>query len=392
MKRDRRKAERKWISSGLTIDLEHFTKIRNEYNAALYDAKCSFFNNKINDCGTDFRSMFSVIGDILHSKQPSRLPDHDSASDLANRFAESFMSKVENIRSVLPEITPDVSNSLRSQCTFEWNKLTSVSEDDVREIIAKSPSPSCLLDPLPSWMVKQHLDVLLPAITSIVNMSLVQGVVPKPLKTAIIIPLHKKSNLDHNILKNYRPVSNLPFISKVLERVIAKQLNEHMSQHQLHEPFQSAYKQFHSTETALLKVHNDIMWSMERQGVTILVLLDLSSAFDTIDHRVLLTRLCDLLGVTDIPLEWFTSYLADRSQRVCIDGKFSNIQFLRYGVPQGSALGPLLFLVYTLPLGNIIRDYGLALHIYADDTQVYVSICPTSVDGVKCAVSTIEKC
>jgi len=176
---------------------------------------------------------------------------------------------------------------------------------------------------------------------------------------------------------------------------MAKRLTEHMSQHQIHEPFQSAYKQFHSTETALIKVHNDIMWSMEKKGVTILVLLDLSSAFDTIDHRVLLTRLHDLLGVSDIPLKCFTSYLAflaDRSQRVCIDGKFSSVQFLHYGVPQGSVLGPLLFSIYTLPLGHIIRNYGLALHIYADDTQVYFSICPTSVDGVKRAVSTIENC
>ena len=102
---------------------------------------------------------------------------------------------------------------------------------------------------------------------------------------------------------------------------------------------------------------------MEEQGVTILVLLDLSSAFDTIDHRVLLSRLQDLVGVCDIPLEWFTSYLAGRSQRVYIDGHFSATQFLRYGVPQGSVLGPLSFLIYTLSLGHIIRNFGFALHI-----------------------------
>ena len=390
MKRERRKAERKWISSGLTVDLDHFKMIRNQYNVALYHAKCSFFNNKINDCGNDFRSMFSVIGEILHSKQPSRLPDHDSASDLANHFAEYFMTKIENIRCALPDIPLDSSSDLH--CTTVWNELTAVSEADVMEIITKSPSPSCLLDPLPSWMVKQHLDVLLPVITSIVNRSLAEGVVPELLKTAIIIPLLKKATLDCNILKNYRPVSNLPFISKILERVVAKQLTDHMSLHQLHEPFQSAYKQFHSTETALIRVHNDIMWAMEEQGVTILVLLDLSSAFDTIDHRVLLSRLQDHVGVCDIPLKWFTSYLAGRSQRVYIDGHFSTTQFLRYGVPQGSVLGPLLFSIYTLPLGRIIRNFGFALHIYADDTQIYASICPTSADGVSLAVSNIETC
>ena len=147
-------------------------------------------------------------------------------------------------------------------------------------------------------------------------MSLAEGHVPASLKSAIIVPLLKKSTLDHNILKNYRPVSNLPFISKVLERVVARQLNEHMSNHNLHEPLQSAYNQFHSTETALIKVHIDIIWTMERKGVTILLLLDLSSAFDTIDHQVLITRLQDLIGVSDTALSWFTSYLSDRTQRV----------------------------------------------------------------------------
>ena len=156
-----------------------------------------------------------------------------------------------------------------------WHTFTNVSEADVREIITKSPCPSSLLDPLPSWLVKQQLDVLLPAITAIVNRSLAEGFVPESLKSAIVMPLLKKSNLDHNVLKTYRPVSNFTFISKVLERVVAKQLNEHMTQNDLHEPLQSAYKRYHSKETALLKVHNDIMWAVERKGVTILLLLDL---------------------------------------------------------------------------------------------------------------------
>ena len=336
--------------------------------------------------------MFSVIGDILHSKQPTRLPDHDSSSELANRFAGYFTAKIENIRSALPNIQSDSSDPSRSSDYDWWNAFAAVSEDDVKRIISKSPSPSCLLDPLPSWMIKEHLDVLLPTITSIVNMSLTEGLVPEPFKTAIIIPLLKKANLDCNIMKNYRPVSNLPYISKILERVVAKQLTDHMLKYELHEPFQSAFKQYHSTETALTRVHNDILWAMEKQGVTILVLLDLSSAFDTIDHRALLTRLNDLIGVSGIPLKWFESYLTNRYQRVCINGNFSNVQSLRYGVPQGSVLGPLLFSIYTLPLGNIIRKYGLELHIYADDTQLYASVCPTSSDGVHLAVSMIEKC
>ena len=130
------------------------------------------------------------------------------------------------------------------------------------------------------------------------------------MKSAVIKPLLKKENLDCNILKNYRPVSNLPFLSKVLERVVAKQLKQYMSDYNLHEPFHSAYKQFHSTESALLIVHNDILCAMENQGVTLLVLLDLSSAFDTIDHAVLLARLHHRLGINATILRWFQSYLS----------------------------------------------------------------------------------
>ena len=162
--------------------------------------------------------------------------------------------------------------------------------------------------------------------------------------------------------------------------------------HDLHEPLQSAYKRYHSTETALLKVYDDIIWAMERKGVTILLLLDWSSAFDTIDHKVLITRLHNILGVDNIPLAWFESYLRDRSQCVYINGSFSSLQHLSYGVPQGSVLGPLLFSIYILPIGAIIRRYGLEMHVYADDTQIYVSVCPTTADGVRQALLRVEQC
>ena len=301
------------------------------------------------------------------------------------------MSKIVFIGNSLSSSTPVVTVHTPS-ASCSWNSFTPVSEDDIRKVISKAPSPSCLLDPLPSWLVKKSLDAILPAITSVINTSLNSGVVPDTLKSAVITPLLKKSNLDHNVLKNYRPVSNLTFLSKVLERVVAKHLSDYKTVNQLHEPRQAAYKCYHSTETALLKVHNDIMWTMERKGVTILVLLDLSAAFDTIDHNVLFQRMEELLGVHGAPFQWFRSYLSGRTQRVQINGEFSTPQELRFGVPQGSVLGPQLFLIYMLPLGAIIRKHGMEFQMYADDTQIYCSICPVTVDGVSQAVWNIEAC
>jgi retron-type reverse transcriptase len=193
--------------------------------------------------------------------------------------------------------------------------------------------------------------------------------VPPDLKEAIILPLLKKALLDSELFKNFRPVSNLPYLSKIIERVVAKRFVSHMQIHSLHEPLQSAYKQYHSIETALAKVQNDVLLAIDNQCCVLLVLLDLSAAFDTVDHQTLLSRMSTRLGIEGDALDWFTSYLSDRSQCVHVQGATSKKHTLQCGVPQGSVLGPQEYNSYTLPIGDIIRKYSLNFHIYADDTQ-----------------------
>ena len=140
------------------------------------------------------------------------------------------------------------------------------------------PTTSCVLDPLPTHLLKTNVDILSPVITRIVNLSLTTGKFPSSQKSSIITPFLKKASLDPESLKNYRPVSNLTFVSKLLERMVAKQLHDHLSQHQLYEKHQSAYRKRHSTETALTRVQNDILRAMDDSKATVLVLLDLSAA------------------------------------------------------------------------------------------------------------------
>jgi len=161
----------------------------------------------------------------------------------------------------------------------------------------------------------------------------------------LVNPLLKKSTLDTEQLKNYRPISNIPFVAKVLEKVVAKRLSTYMTENNLHEIYQSAYKANHSTETALLRVSNDILLKLDTKQCVILVLLDLSAAFDTIDHTILLQRLTETLGIKKKALAWFSSYLQNRSNAICIDSKFSEQSDIVYGVPQGSVLGPILFTI-----------------------------------------------
>ena len=143
--------------------------------------------------------------------------------------------------------------------------------------------------------------------------------------------------------------------------------------HHLDETFQSAYKNFHSTETALVRVQNDILCAIDNNESVILLLLDLSAAFDTVDHSIMLSRLRDCFGVNGTVLAWFESYLTSRKQFVYVNGFRSTQRSLERGVPQASVLGPLLYLLYTSPVANIINFHRLQYHLYADDTQLYIS-------------------
>ena len=229
--------------------------------------------------------------------------------------------------------------------SFSGTPLSSfmdATEIEIRNIIKLSPAKSCKLDPLPTWLLKECIAELVPTITDIVNMSLRDS-----LKTALIRPLLKKTGLDSDILKNYRPVSNLTFISKVIEKVVSGRLNEHLINNSMFDPLQSAYRDKHSTETALIKVHNDILSALDAGSSAILLILDLSAAFDTIDHNILLSRLCNIYGITGNALDWFRSYLTGRIQRVVIENAVSGDQELGFGVPQGFGSEDLLHVHQT---------------------------------------------
>jgi hypothetical protein len=252
-------------------------------------------------------------------------------------------------------------------------------------------SKSSKWDPMPLWLVKECIDEFLPTLTRIINLSLSHGNVPAELKHAVIKPLLKKLDLELT-MKNYRPVSNLPFLGKALEAAVIMQFEEHLNQNGLTDMKQSAYKKFHSTETLLVKVHNDIMTSLDRNEATLLVLLDLSAAFDTIDHKILLGRLNKRYGIRDTALKWFESYLSGRTQSVLVNDRESTKKELKYGVPQGSKLGPVLFNAYIAPLSQVAENNAVFDQKYADDEQLILSFKPDSHSDCKRAFTKMEKC
>ena len=173
-------------------------------------------------------------------------------------------------------------------------------------------------DPIPSKLLIECLDSILPSLTGLFNSSLASGIFPKCFKSALVTPILKKRCLDHNDLNNYRPVSNLCFIAKILEKLVLSQVSSYLNSHNVYNTCQSAYRPGHSTETALLKVVNDLFLSLNKGNISVLALLDFSSAFDTIDHTILVHRLHTDFGFTDTVLQWFSSYLTDRTHYVSL--------------------------------------------------------------------------
>jgi hypothetical protein len=192
---------------------------------------------------------------------------------------------------------------------------------------------------MPTSFVKDCIDVLAPLFVQIVNCSFNEGVFPSDCKCALVRPVIKKPELDRNILKNYRPVSNCCFLDK-LEKCASIQLNNYFDENSLYGTFQSAYRSCHSTETALLRLHNDVMIALDQKHDVILILLDLSAAFDTIDHGILLHRLKAPFGIDGVVLKWIESFLCGRTQKVCIDGSMvSEAKLLSLASRKGPSSG-----------------------------------------------------
>ena len=289
-----------------------------------------------------------------------------------------FSDKILKIRSQFSEkhsftLTDDTGKSnAPSLSVFER-----ATADEILQIITSHGIKCSPEDPIPSQLLKSHINTFIPVWIELVNISLTEGSM-ECLKSAVIRPLIKEMDgvMDNDILKNYRPVSNLMFLAKLIERIVSIRLNKHMDDNNLHSEHQHGYRKGHSTETLLVNIVNDLLLACDEQKPTILMLLDLSAAFDTVDQAKLLEILHNEIGVTGIALKWFRSFLTERSQRVKIGESYSEITKLDYGVAQGSVLGPDLFKIYIRSLYHYIEPSKFTTFGFADDHQLIKSFVP----------------
>jgi hypothetical protein len=235
--------------------------------------------------------------------------------------------------------------------------------------VKDSPTKASGLDP--TWLVKDFVQILAPYLTNLFNRSMSEGYFPEMFRLAKVTPILKKSTFDPSVLSSDRPISNLPFVSKVLERAVNERMSQHLQSNGLLPENQSAYRRSHSTGTALLKVTSDALIAADQGKLTLLGMLDLSAAFNCVDHSILLDRLKTLFGFVGVVLDWMRSYLVGRRQYVRYNGSTSSATVMQCGVPQGSVLGPLYFVLYTADAFRIVGELGFLVHGYADDLQIY---------------------
>ena len=252
------------------------------------------------------------------------------------------MGKIENIRENLAENQTYIPMGKMTPSLAEFRSFDQM---EVKKIIIDMKTKTCELDALPMKLLKDCLVDILPTITDLVNISLSDGVFASKWKISVIRPLLKKPNLDL-ILSIYCPVSNLPFLSKLLEKCAMDRVNEHCKKHDLVPDYQSAYHNGYSCKTAIVKLVNHIPWAMENQNIMAIMALDLSVAFDTVDHGILLNVLEKNFRLKGTVLNWFNSYLDQRRCKVNIGEDYSSTRELAFSVPQGSCAGAQLFNLY----------------------------------------------
>ena len=222
------------------------------------------------------------------------------------------------------------------------------------------------LDGIPARFIKESSSIIAGPLCHIINLSIIQGVVPDDLKSARVVPLYKKN--DKTEVSNYRPVSILSIVSKVLERVMYDQLEQYLSENSILYELQSGFRHGFSTDSCLIHLTDFIRFQMDKGNLVGMILLDLKKTFDTVNHSIFLMKL-KAIGLSESPVRWFSSYLSDRRQLVDLSGTYSSPGTISCGVPQGSILGPLLFLIYVNDMSAVVEN---KLLLYADDSAILV--------------------
>ena len=354
-----------------------YKSYKNKLTHSLRIAKRLYYEKQIEKLKSNVKATWKVLNEILNRNKGKRaLPSvfradsHEIADpkEIANLFCKYFTNIGPNLASKIPA-------SEKSHSSFLPPKLVNsiflevASEEEIIEICGTCRSGSAVgHDSISMNLIKDSIDKIIFPITGIINLSITSGIVPNQLKIARVIPLFKSGEQD--IFTNYRPESVLPAFSKILERVMYNRLLRFLNAFKILSDNQYGFRKHHSTAYALACLYDKISSAIENKEYTVGIFIDLSKAFDTVDHHILISKL-EHYGVRGTALRWFESYPSGRQQYVEFNGVCSEPCQIKCEVPQGSILGPLLFLLYINDLCNVSKVVDFIL--FADDTNIFFS-------------------
>jgi len=369
-----RSLERTARRTDLLSDWSSWIKAFKAYRILLERKKDAYWSDKISSYNGDSKQLWNTVSQMIDT------PKSSASVTSVDELATFFQDKVLNIRTDTMNCVPPSFNPSQPAMFTDFIQLDN---KEITALISNSKNKQSPLDPTPTWLIKKLSTTFSIIFGRIINCSLSNGIMPSSEKKAIVFPRLKKAGADVNVLANYRPISNLSYMSKLIERAVADQVFAFVELSGKLPVFQSAYRPFHSTETALVKIYNDLVLGVDKGLIVGLVLLDMSAAFDTVDYSILLERLKKTFGIDGVVIEWFSSYLTDRTFSVKRGSNTSQSFTLTCGVPQGSILGPLLYLLYVAELSDIVLSLGISAHFYADDGQLYIAVKTSDVGTAK---------
>ena len=353
-----------------------YKSLRNQVNNVFIQNKREYFKREIKNNQGNPKGMWKCLRSLI-PKMRKDLPrslhldghSFDNDISIANAFNDYLIQiNISDLQDDGSATNPPNVASIdpgSSVNPFEFDEIYS---DTVKKIINNlDASKATGLDEISAKLIKNAGDVILPSITKLMNLSLSTGTYPEEWKHSKILPLHKKG--DVNAIKNYRPISILPVLSKILERIVHKQLHDYLVSNDVLSNAQFGFRPGHTTASALGALTDTWLRAIDDGQIVGALFVDLKRAFDTVDSSILLDKL-KKIGLSSSAISWFRSYLTNRKQQVSIRQTLSNERYLSVGVPQGSILGPLLFLIYIDDVVQVLKQSNVIM--YADDTTLYV--------------------
>ena len=350
---------------------------RNNVVKIIRQSKNNYYTEFFQSNKNNSKKTWEGIRDIINlSKKNHIVPKnvfyknstHTDIKDMSNCFNDFFVNIGNSVEAKIPRVDTPFSNFLKNKNNASLF-LKPVDDNEIRSMISSlSSSKACGPNSIPTQILKNNVDLLVSPLKHIINLSFSEGCFPQLLKLAEVCPIFKKK--DKNRCENYRPISLLSNLSKLFERAMHTRIYEFLESHSIFSDLQFGFRKKHSTNHALLGIIENIKEKMDRNLFSCGVFIDLEKAFDTVNHKILVEKL-EFYGIRGLCNQWFVSYLSNRKQQVKLDGTKSSFLDITCGVPQGSILGPLLFLIYINDMKNSVKNS--VLHHFADDTNLLCS-------------------